>query len=494
MEYETIVGSLEEALALAKQWQREGKFDLFRGQSRNWKLLASIHRNKHQNDHDLCLERVETLFFFMKNNEILKSYIHDFHHFIAIAQHYGLATSYIDFTTDPYVAAYFATHSGNRPGEYACIICANKEDFKDTIAFGKPVFNKYLKNGHQPAFLSFDVKNLWRLQAQKGHFLYTPFPGIERIYPFDRILFPFTEPFDGLKTEDIYPTSKSILESHLDHFFTTERRNNNMKKIIAWLGEDKVRRLPGQNIFDYIDDKCKPHYSWRLKNTIQWRKHFEEHWDHLENKKVLEFQFSYTRIRNWEVDTLAEHVEQVLSGYSSYRSTIIKLLVKRIHIPFNKKLNNQIQKGCNLIWNGMRNLPYTDREIAIALSQFVIMMCDDHTYSDDDYKPLMGQAIKISLSNDNMSHSRAYAGGFNILSAKRKNIYRYIKSEEREICQDNPVALTQLISDPRYLFTFGGFRKLFVSDVIPSQTILAITQENPVIYFNPVQIKIFGLA
>ncbi|MGN7724158.1 FRG domain-containing protein [Chitinophaga sp. 22620] len=493
-DYETIVGSLEEALDLAKQWQGEGKFDLFRGQCRNWKLLASVHRVKNQNEYTSHLERLRILYSFMRSNQALKNYIHNPDHFIAIAQHYGLATNFIDFTADPEVAAYFATHSANPADEYACIICANRKDFREVMEFAKPGLHKYLIDGHQPDFLSFDVKNLWRLQAQKGHFLYTPFAGIETIYRFNRILFPFTKPFNNLKDEDIYPVSKSMLETYLDHFFSAEGRSRSMELLIDWIGEDKIHRLPGHNIFDYIDRKCKPHYSWRRSNIIQWRTDVGEHWNQLEKKKQLELYFSYSQIRNEEADALTEQIEQILSRNLTCRSNIVKLFIRRGRIPFNKKLNTRIQKGCNLIWNGMRKLPYTNREIAITLSRFVIMMSVVQEYKNDHYRPLIGQSVYISLSSGDGSYSHAYVGGYNILNAKRKNIYNYININDRTICKDNPVALTQLINNPRFLFTFEGFRELFVSDIIPGQTILGISDQNPVIYFNPVHIKVCGLA
>lgn len=70
--------------------------------------------------------------------------------------------------------------------------------------------------------------------------------------------------------------------------------------------------------------------------------------------------------------------------------------------------------------------------------------------------------VYLDVSNGDGSHAKTYVGGFNILNAKRKNIYKYIKEEYRSDCIDNPVALTQLIIEPKYLFDFENFRKLFI--------------------------------
>ena len=48
---------------------------------------------------------------------------------IAVAQHYGLATTLLDFTTEPAVAGYFAADGGPPPeGMNSCIICINLDE------------------------------------------------------------------------------------------------------------------------------------------------------------------------------------------------------------------------------------------------------------------------------------------------------------------------------------------------------------------------------
>jgi len=142
-----------------------------------------------------------------------------------------MITNYIDFSKDPKVAAYFATNSNvNTRGQDSCIICLNSTHFEKVIEFIKPLLAKYLKrNDARPQIVDIHVKNLWRLQAQKGAFLYSPFPNLETLYSFNKILFLFDQPYTGKIEEQIYPTKKSRLELDLDRFFETDRKRKSTR-------------------------------------------------------------------------------------------------------------------------------------------------------------------------------------------------------------------------------------------------------------------------
>ena len=260
--YTHFVASAEEALALAQNFKAEGRFDVFRGQARRWTLLSSLHRLG-ESRFDEMTERGLLLYQFMGDNPVLKPYLKNTDHFFAVAQHYGFATNHVDFTTDPAVALYFATNSpANTVLEQACIICVNRVHFQQVMEFTEPLWAKYMaKKDLRPCFLEMDVKNLWRLQAQKGLFLFTPLAQIENVYPFHRIVFPYHGPFPGIDIADIYPVEKSVVETYLDHFLEAERTSNNMQRFIKVIGHNKVHHGSEPNIFDYLLSSCRPHRS-----------------------------------------------------------------------------------------------------------------------------------------------------------------------------------------------------------------------------------------
>lgn len=137
-------------------------------------------------------------------------------------QHYELPTNFIDFTTDPNVAAYFTTLiSGREPNEYACIICIDTEEIKNFLdILYKEMKEKHLdgeKELSNAEIIDICIDNLLRQKAQKGKFLFLPFIGFEIRLPFKRIVFKNSK--DNVKKfnrEDFYPKEKSKLEENID--------------------------------------------------------------------------------------------------------------------------------------------------------------------------------------------------------------------------------------------------------------------------------------
>ena len=211
------VDSIEEAIIEVNRLKIEKGYDLFRGQSGLWPVISGLNRLDDEN-------REQTL----KKAFLIKQYISEFEKvneqdkIIAVLQHYELPTNFIDFTTDPNVAAYFTTLiSGREPNEYACIICIDTEEIK----FFLDILYKEMKEKHldgekklpNAEIIDICVDNLLRQKAQKGKFLFLPFIGFEIRLPFKRIVFKNSK--DNVKKfnrEDFYPKEKSKLEENID--------------------------------------------------------------------------------------------------------------------------------------------------------------------------------------------------------------------------------------------------------------------------------------
>jgi hypothetical protein len=114
------VDSQARAFDLAIQFQQEHRFDWFRGQTKNWPLKPSFARLD-EDRRERALEKAERFSLWAKTTPGLEPIAANNDHLIAVAQHYGLPTSFIDFTTDPRVAAFFSTYSAT-PGQSDCCI------------------------------------------------------------------------------------------------------------------------------------------------------------------------------------------------------------------------------------------------------------------------------------------------------------------------------------------------------------------------------------
>ena len=173
------VVDVNEAVALAAQLREEGHYDWFRGQLRCWPLLPTFSRLD-ADRREAALEQHRRFAHWIEQTGGVRTLLPDADSVRAVAQHYGLATDLIDFTTDPRIAGFFATHAGNKPpteqGD-SCILCMNSSVARDAFEF---IRNGLIARGDSewldrvPELIEIDVANLWRLEAQYGVFLRVP--------------------------------------------------------------------------------------------------------------------------------------------------------------------------------------------------------------------------------------------------------------------------------------------------------------------------------
>ena len=204
------VATVEEAIELAQRLKAKGRYDWFRGQVQDWPPYSSSYRAQYGDDaakwervklrqrlFAMWVAQVPELRYLLEPEHV--------HDFCAVIQHYGIPTHYIDFTTDPAVAGFFAADTQLPPsGECSCIYCLNTESLKqywdalkDTDMFGDGAIE----------LATIDVRNLWRLQAQRGAFVFANF-NWDIFCPLDRIIFPYTRYPAYPTREQVYPRDK----------------------------------------------------------------------------------------------------------------------------------------------------------------------------------------------------------------------------------------------------------------------------------------------
>jgi hypothetical protein len=98
--------SNQEAVARAHQFLREGRYDWFRGQvSSEWFVVPSLLREA---DLTSAEERLDRFYGWVRSTAGLEAIASNERVMYAVAQHCGIPTHFVDFTTDPDVAAFFA--------------------------------------------------------------------------------------------------------------------------------------------------------------------------------------------------------------------------------------------------------------------------------------------------------------------------------------------------------------------------------------------------
>lgn len=92
-----------------------GGFSLYRGQNCDLPLIPKIGRFKYKNN----LEEVEKKIFFEFKKRSIPYISRDFKNdweYLSLAQHHGLPTRFLDWTTNPLIAAWFALQDINKTG------------------------------------------------------------------------------------------------------------------------------------------------------------------------------------------------------------------------------------------------------------------------------------------------------------------------------------------------------------------------------------------
>jgi hypothetical protein len=128
------VPSLDIAINLACTLKGSKLFDLFRGQTdASWKLTSSYERaGEDEEALRRTIEKIERFSAFALHKPEMQRY-RSRHAISAIAQHYGLPTPYIDFTSDPSIAGFFSADTSAEPkdGQHAAIVCLNSRRFEE---------------------------------------------------------------------------------------------------------------------------------------------------------------------------------------------------------------------------------------------------------------------------------------------------------------------------------------------------------------------------
>jgi len=220
------------AIELAKELQASGEYDLFRGQRHTFDIKPSISRDNV--DRDLAYNELNAFANWVHQTPDLNSLHGNQEAILAVAQHYGLKTPFIDFSSSPKIAGFFAT-DGGIVGDTGTIICLNKNRFQKSW---KDINEKYYKDNEMllTDIVDIDVKNLWRLQSQEGVFLrcHVDPSLLEMFSCFLHIYFPQQTELNVLEREKVYPNAKSHLEVLLDQYFlinTYEERNRMMQML-----------------------------------------------------------------------------------------------------------------------------------------------------------------------------------------------------------------------------------------------------------------------
>ncbi len=477
-----LVDSLEEALRLSEDYKKTGKYNWFRGQTGLWPLVSSANRlnDQERSEAEEKLKRFDSWAF-------AKSLFTDFDSSEAIAQHHGLKTMFIDFTTDPKVAAYFASEEINyKEYEYSCIYCLNTEDFNDSLKDIKKFFPNL---PDYPRLLDIEVDNLWRLEVQKGKFLYQPCLNFDWFYSLHRIIFKVKE--NDIKTYDksyIYPEIKSPLEEKIDGFILNEKTKTNLEHLYGLINQLKESSMIFEileaddelYIKEFISDEDKLlRYSWSEKEIKHWKDiKIENYKDTYTVEKVLFLIDSFENIDENKVK-IYNQILKILNTKQDIRKKAINFTIEDNEKKI--RLIEKFEKYSNIIWSGMRKLPYENDEIAKVISDLVRIL-DLSMY---EYEQFNKNFLKIGFSDITGSGNIAFVNKNLLYKAMRDDLQEFIIEKTEDVR-----SIIYHIRSPQLLYKFEALKKLFVESIIISQVVYA---GNDFVIFSPAEVNVLGI-
>jgi hypothetical protein len=420
------------------------------------------------------------------------------HDFFAVLQHYGIATGYLDFTTDPAVAGFFATDGADvEQGRVCTIYCLDSANLEYEWSF-----ISRLEARRQAALelVRIDVRNLWRLQAQKGVFLYVNY-NWDVDYPLDRIVFPYTSPPAHPTRDEMYPRDKSALEQLLDQYFERENATRTEREF----QEMHERRVAAGAPSFFVRLKSRPNgiYPEAFKDpdglTVAagwperpWEVDADERYgDAIGRSLVLDGDGASTP------RAFAEAVErqllELLAGSRELRGRVVEWRVQGAPAGVDaRRVEETIRRG----FNGMRHLPYGDDDIAACIGRVALLGAlgfgDELSYPkrrDLLLEHFGGEVMEVGFGTRDGAGSAGWATVAGLHRAVRPDIASLLKDDYVKHVADLKM-LMQLVYDPRVLFLFEPFKTLFAREVVPIQ----VVERRKLVHFNAAALATFGNA
>lgn len=497
---EVRVGSIEEAIDLCLKLKDEEVFDLFRGQrDSSWEVVSTAERLSSEKEKEKMQTELAWFFGYIEETQELAHLKDEQGAPMAIAQHYGLATPFIDFTSNPITAAFFSSDGlteEDLPLD-GVIFCLKSEDVENQRETIESVLDRERVS---PQIIKLTVGNLWRLEAQEGCFLWVPLGagGVSGFYRLHKVCFPHKLPQSSAipQARDIYPDNQSPLEILLSEFFMQRRLH-----------------YGSSNHKLFMDKELSEAFHIELpRETADWTDSLPEakDWNDRESWKFSKIE-SYNDaspffLINPQTTSLEEFASCLMDAFTNAfikenRSSGIRISTDGI---LSTSAQANLSRSLIRQWNGMRNLPYTDEEICLSLHT-TIKVYLHYEYGDRDetfYLSPDEEKTHVEIGKKD-SGSGAYSRA--IISVA--SLASCFTDQYLEALRDNtgflPLEIARL--SHRYQcsvkkrYSFNSLRKLMVEELIPSQ-MFARGEDNGQkdhewwIAFSPLEIGVLASA
>lgn len=307
----------------------------------------------------------------------------------------------------------------------------------------------------------------------------------------DRIVFPWSGPPAYPRREDIYPKHKSPLEHRLDELFLIERTRES-NAFLRKMAEEGT--LP---FIIYNVDSRTPYmpecFTENLQRLDDWSEDSLAPWRNIEPQE-FPVGFSFSRRlalrRSPGSPSLRSQMETAISAVLRQdRDARSKPIDWQVTLD-DELANEESDAALRSVWNGMRHLPYTNKQVVSAMAvttELVIDILDVRYPSRDRHlENWFADAVKVDFGNGANIGSLGYCSGVSLMSALAASWRQKLVDPNEELTANDSLKLTHA---PYLMFEFSKFVDLFAEQVIPSQ--IALKRDHFV--FNPSELTAFGI-
>lgn len=489
--------SVDQAVEMAEGFKAEGRYDWFRGQTRDWPPYSSLFRRQRSNEawREEIIPLWNRFYSFLMNNPEGVELASDSDAMLAVGQHYGVASPYIDFSTEPSVAGFFACDGPADPeADDSLIFCVNLEDLKRAWENLKA-----LKPQAELDLVTRTVPNLWRLESQHGVFLYVQPGNWDVWYEMDRIVFPRGGPPSYPPRDVIYPANKSSLEILLDHFLMSEKmRKGNllMREMLAEAGVPitVIEAEPGYfSPSVFRDGALEEHPSWNV-DLKAWYDHRAERLEDV-GERTVRILLPPDLPGEEVASRLRSSVRNAIGMHKKLRGERVSWSVGPGGVVKGEATNERLETALRWTWDGMRALPYDTGQVALAMSTCASLAMQglrpglDRGREEAIAESLFGPCLRVQFGAQDGSYAYAWVSRSALREAWREDLPDLIEPSQAHIFDREESVLLSVYA-PRRLFRFEGLAALMAAQIVPWQV---LTETGDVAFFSPVRFETFGL-
>jgi hypothetical protein len=456
------------ALKRLRELQDKKKFDMFRGQRKPWPIVSTLARLSPAGL-AIATRRLNRFASWAADIAGMGELLHEPDKLLAIAQHYGIATTFLDFTSNPDVAYFFATQSAGANESVCRVLCGSSTRIDMEFAafrkrFGTPF----------PRIVRISVDNLWRLEAQDGFFVDLPLPAdtpLESLVHLHAIDFCPDSQYPALiAPERVYPERKSALELQLDNYFYEEYVQDGLKRANESGIEIQYSRW---------EENAHAFKSCQLPSAdISWTEEINQQWSTRTRERFVETVGTVTitvsvpkRQVVWR-DARAQFETSLLNELqisSAIRKSAV-IFKCAAEDPEDIEKVAAMGRPLQLFWDGVRQLPFTDKEISEGFGVLATLVWMAQSHEENYMQTLLGDLIEVECYSLNWVHFRAPISKRSLESALRSEIRADLDLASFPVLGE-PLAIINHLHDVRRLFGFPQFKELMITEIIPGQII-----------------------